>query len=128
MSDAFSSPSVKLRRRAAAEYIADIHKQRASYATMCKMAVNGGGPPIHKQSNGDVFYETAELDDWCRSRVLAGTYRTTAEMPSMYRRPGKGREAASTADPGQAAPERGRRAPGRRRRISVSTADVPEVA
>jgi hypothetical protein len=95
MLDAFSSLSVKLRRRAAAEYIKDKWKQRVSYGTLCKLAVLGGGPPMHKQANGDIYYESSHLDDWCRGRVLAGTYRSTAEMPASYRRPGRGREATA---------------------------------
>ena len=96
MPDTPTLPSVKLRRRAAADYIAQQHSQRTSYGTLCKMAVLGGGPPLHKQANGDVFYETAELDEWCRGRVLAGTFRSTAEMPATYRRPRRTGEAAAT--------------------------------
>jgi hypothetical protein len=86
-SEARKSASIKLRRRAAAEYIARQWSQRTSYGTLCKLAVLGSGPPLHKLSNGDVYYESAELDEWCRNRVLAATYGSTAEMPAAFRRP-----------------------------------------
>jgi hypothetical protein len=89
------TPSVKLRRRAAADYIARNWGQRVSYGTLCKFAVLGGGPPMHKLSNGDVYYESTELDEWCRDRVLAGSYASTAELPASYRRPGSRREATA---------------------------------
>jgi hypothetical protein len=128
MSDAFSSPSIKLRRRAAAEYINDKHKQRVSYGTLCKMAVLGGGPPMHKQSNGDIYYESSDLDDWCRGRVLAGTYRSTAEMPASYRRPARGREAtalnASPASPRASLHQMDEAA--KRDLLSAATGEPPE--
>ena len=96
MPDNSTLPSVKLRRSAAADYIGEAEGASGpATSTLCKLAVLGGGPPLHKLSNGDVFYELAELDEWCRNRVLAGTYRSTAEMPAAFRRPRRGREATA---------------------------------
>jgi hypothetical protein len=54
---------------------------------------------MHKLQNGDVYYESSDLDVWCGDRVLAGSYRSTAEMPPSYRRPGRGREATTLKRP-----------------------------
>ena len=94
-SEAPAPASIKLRRREAPGYIFRKHGQKASYNTLCKLAVTGGGPPMHKLVNGEVFYTPPELDEWCRNRVLAGTYRSTAEMPAAFRRPRREREAGA---------------------------------
>jgi hypothetical protein len=87
MSETLSSSLKRMRRPEAAQYIREQYGQRMSTQTLARMAVEGGGPEMCKQSNGDVSYTVPALDEWAQARMLAGTFRSTSEMPGRYRRP-----------------------------------------
>jgi hypothetical protein len=87
MSETLAPFSKLMRRPEAARYIREKYGQRMSPQTLARMAVDGSGPAMCKLLNGDVTYTPAALDAWAQARVLAGTFRSTAEMPGEYRRP-----------------------------------------
>jgi len=58
----------RLRRRDVPTYLAEKHGIDLAYATLEKMAVNGGGPPM--QYSGRIpLYAKTDLDLWAEARL-----------------------------------------------------------
>lgn len=58
----------RLRRKDVPAYLAEKHGIDIAYATLEKLAVNGGGPPM--QYNGRIpLYAKADIDQWAEARL-----------------------------------------------------------
>jgi hypothetical protein len=59
---------VPLRRKAAAEYIRDVHGQPCAAKTLARLAVVGGGPAYRKAGKFPL-YSPDDLDAWALARL-----------------------------------------------------------
>ena len=66
-----------LRRDAAAAYLQERWGLRCRPKTLAKLAVTGGGPPLHYAGRFPI-YEPTELDSWARGRIT-GPFGSTWE-------------------------------------------------
>ena len=72
------TPKRRLNRREASDYLHDVHGIKRSYATLCKLAVTGGGPQFRK-ANRNPLYEPADLDSWA-AEITSAPVRSTSEL------------------------------------------------
>jgi hypothetical protein len=70
-------PRRLLRRAEAARYVTESWGYPLSPKTLAKLAVVGGGPKFRKASRFPL-YETADLDDWVRSKLSRPVTSTSA--------------------------------------------------
>ncbi|CAN5209638.1 hypothetical protein BH10PSE6_BH10PSE6_11400 [soil metagenome] len=75
MSQAGKWPA-RLRRKAASDYLNEVHGIRLSVATLAKLACNGGGPLFEYDGRSPV-YQPANLDSFATAR-LGPLRRSTA--------------------------------------------------
>lgn len=68
-----------LRRRAASEYLREIHGLERAPSTLAKIAVIGGGP-IFRRIGRVPLYSTDDLDNWVASK-LSAPMRSTSDSP-----------------------------------------------
>jgi hypothetical protein len=89
-----------LRRKAASEYLQDVHGVVRAASTLAKYAVIGGGT-VFQRMGRDPVYTPVGLDEWVASK-LSAPMRSTSDMASLAS------EAASgTSDNGADGCERG---------------------
>ena len=69
-----STRRVLLRRKAAAEYIRDIHGQPCAAKTLAKLASVGGGPAFRKAGKYPI-YAPDDLDEWALARLSRKVFR-----------------------------------------------------
>ncbi len=73
-----NTPNRPLNRREASAYLLEVHGIKRSYATLCKLAVVGGGPRFRK-ANRNPLYDAAELDAWA-AEITSAPVRSTSEL------------------------------------------------
>jgi hypothetical protein len=69
-----------LRRKAASDYLDQVHGLHRAPATLAKLAVIGGGP-IFRRVGRVPLYSTADLDHWVASK-LSAPMRSTSDGAS----------------------------------------------
>ena len=70
-----------LRRKAASEYLQDVHGVVRAPSTLAKYAVIGGGPIFHRMGREPV-YTPVDLDKWVTSKLSAPMRSTSDARPS----------------------------------------------
>ena len=73
-----NTPNRPLNRREASDYLLERHGIKRSYATLCKLAVIGGGPRFRK-ANRNPLYDAADLDAWA-AEITGPRVRSTSEL------------------------------------------------
>jgi hypothetical protein len=68
-----------LRRKAASEYLHEIHGLDRAPSTLAKLAVIGGGP-IFRRVGRVPLYSSDDLDGWVASK-LSAPMRSTSDKP-----------------------------------------------
>jgi hypothetical protein len=94
------APVRGLRRKAAAQYLKNVHGIPVSYSGLAKAAVRGDGPPYRLWGKIPI-YDPPGLDAFAESRI-GPEVRCTAEYAAPGKHPGRpGKSASSTgaADP-----------------------------
>ena len=77
------TPSLYLRREAAALYVKEHWGVPCARATLAKLAVVGGGP-VYRKAGRTPIYAPADLDAWAQSRIGA-PQRSTSDQPKAER-------------------------------------------
>jgi hypothetical protein len=70
-----------LRRKAASDYLREIHGLERAPSTLAKLAVIGGGP-VFRRAGRIPLYSADDLDDWAIS-LLSPPMRSTSEAASV---------------------------------------------
>lgn len=70
-----------LRRKAASEYLHEVHGLDRAPSTLAKLAVIGGGP-VFRRVGRVPFYEQNQLDAWVESK-LSPPMRSTSDLASV---------------------------------------------
>jgi hypothetical protein len=79
-----STRRVPLRRKAAAEYIRNMHGQPCAAKTLARLGSQGGGPPFRKVGRFPL-YEPDDLDEWALARLSRKVFRA-AEIKASGKR------------------------------------------
>jgi hypothetical protein len=69
-----------LRRKAASDYLREIHGLERAPSTLAKLAVIGGGP-VFRRAGRIPLYSPDDLDCWAES-LLSAPMRSTSEVES----------------------------------------------
>ena len=75
-----STRRIPLRRKAAAEYIHDVHGQSVAAKTLARLASQGGGPAFRKAGKYPL-YECDDLDAWAMARLSPKVFRSSDQVP-----------------------------------------------
>ena len=73
-----NTQSRPMNRREASEYLFERHGIRRTYATLCKLAVVGGGP-LFRKANRVPLYDATDLDQWV-AEITSPTVHSTSEL------------------------------------------------
>jgi hypothetical protein len=69
-----------IRRKAASDYLDEIHGLHRAPSTLAKLAVIGGGP-VFRRAGRVPLYSTDDLDEWVASK-LSAPMRSTSDTAS----------------------------------------------
>ena len=69
-------PEELLTRKEAARFVRENYKMRCEPGTLAVYAVYGQGPKFEKRGL-NVYYSTADLVEWCESRITARSARAS---------------------------------------------------
>jgi hypothetical protein len=90
-----STRRIPLRRKAAADYIRDIHGQSVAARTLARLASQGGGPAFRKAGKFPL-YDPDDLDAWALARLspkVARSFELTlkrrGKRPDLSRQGGR---------------------------------------